>query len=150
MPGVWLLSCLCYYDFKCAVKAGGLQASANLTKFCSWKEFPIYDAAPRQHRTGAVGPVFSGLCSFFIAGPRMRTQRGPGTPGAPHRRILWSARSRIPSRAASPSTTPRVSPRWSRSASPAPSFRPSCSQFLHGPVSGRTHFTLVCESLLRY
>lgn len=82
MPGVWLLSCLCYYDFKCAVKAGGLQASANLTKFCSWKEFPIYDAAPRQHRTGAVGPVFSGLCYFFYCRSQDENTEGAGDAGS--------------------------------------------------------------------
>lgn len=49
--------------------------SANLTKFCSWESTMQRHA---NNRTGAVGPVFSGLCSFLLQVPgwEHRGERG--------------------------------------------------------------------------
>lgn len=83
MPGVWLLSCLCYYDFKCAVKAGGLQAPANLTKFCSWEEFPIYDAAPRQQQNRCRWTRLQwSLFFFFYRRSQDENTEGAGSAGS--------------------------------------------------------------------
>lgn len=81
MSGVWLLSDLCYYGFKCAMKAGGLQLPRISQRSAAGRGFQ--STLQRQaNRTAAVGPVFSGVCFCFSCRSKDEKTEGRGDAGS--------------------------------------------------------------------